>query len=87
VVWTFIISNVKAFCYLDPDSAKLIQMNFTVLQKYILVLFQKVMLTEEQEWSQRFAKHLEAESEDDEEEDYVLNNRMEDLGPEYKVFV
>lgn len=40
------------------------------------------MFTEEQEWSQRFSKHIENT---EEEEDYSMDNRQIDLGPEYKV--
>ncbi|XP_046667769.1 glycerol-3-phosphate acyltransferase 1, mitochondrial isoform X4 [Homalodisca vitripennis] len=49
----------------------------------ILLPQQKAMLTEEQEWSQRFARHI--ENNDEYEEDLVISNRLEDLGPEYKV--
>lgn len=43
------------------------------------------MLTEEQEWSRRFASHLENNDNEDEEDETVINDSFEELGPEYKV--
>lgn len=45
------------------------------------------MLTEEQEWSQRYAKQIEdsGDETDDDDQHLTLNNRIEDLGPTYKV--
>jgi len=57
----------------------------TFLSSEILIPQKKVMLTEEQEWSQRFAKHIEEDNQYEDEEDLVISNQVEDLGPEYKV--
>ncbi|XP_054258874.1 glycerol-3-phosphate acyltransferase 1, mitochondrial isoform X3 [Macrosteles quadrilineatus] len=59
----------------------------TFLTSDILIPQQKVMLTEEQEWSQRYAKQIEDSGDETEDDDQhlTLNNRIEDLGPTYKV--
>lgn len=50
-----------------------------------LIVLQKAMLTEEQEWSQRFASHLDNDDDEAEDERLELNQTLEELGPEYKV--